>query len=185
MHAFSANLTNNDFQEIEHQKKRKIAQKSMKNCMFFGTSILRASWHDFERVLGGQNRRFSHFFRCFFEVVFEARSGRAKNRPKRAKNIEGPQGGKPPPPNFGKALEERQRQKRKEPQGKSSFPHLSIGVAECGKHNQRKAGALEAPQSSLDASKSSLEAPKSRPRAFKIEARGLQNRGWSPPRRHV
>ena len=34
-------------------------------------------------VLGGQNPRFSHFFRCFFEVVFAARLGRAKNRPMR------------------------------------------------------------------------------------------------------
>ena len=34
-------------------------------------------------VLGGQNPRFSHFFRCFFEVVFAARLGRAKIRPKR------------------------------------------------------------------------------------------------------
>ena len=50
--------------------------------MFFGTSILKAFWEDFGRVLGGQNPRFSHFFRCFFEANFEARFGREKNRPK-------------------------------------------------------------------------------------------------------
>ena len=41
-----------------------------------------------------------------------------------------------------------------------AFPHLSSYVVECGKPNQRKAGGLEAPQSSLEASKSRLEAPK-------------------------
>ena len=50
--------------------------------MFFGTSILEAFWEDFGRVLGAPNPRFSHFFRCFFEANFEARFGRAKNRPK-------------------------------------------------------------------------------------------------------
>ena len=61
--------------------------------------------------------------------------------------------------------------------GKRSVPHLSSCVAECGKHTQRKAGGLEAPQSSL-------EAPKSRPGGSEIEPWGLQNRAWSPPRRH-
>ena len=37
----------------------------------------------FGGVLGGQDPRFSHFFRCFFEVIVEARSGRAKHSPKR------------------------------------------------------------------------------------------------------
>ena len=41
--------------------------------MFFGASILDGFWVGFGRVLGGQNPRFSHFFRCFFEVIFEAR----------------------------------------------------------------------------------------------------------------
>ena len=64
------------------------------------------------------------------------------------------------------------------------FPHLSSYVVECGKPNQRKAGGLEAPQSSLEASKSRLEAPKSRPGGSKIEAWRLPNRPKSPPRRH-
>ena len=57
----------------------------MKNRMFVGTSFSEAFWKDFGRVLGGQKPRFSHFFPCFFEVVFEARSGRPKNRAKSAK----------------------------------------------------------------------------------------------------
>ena len=65
------------------QQATKIEQKSMKNRMFFGTSILDRFWEGFGRGLGGQNPWFSHFFRCFFEVVFTARLGRAKNRPKR------------------------------------------------------------------------------------------------------
>ena len=40
---------------------------------------------DFGRVLGGQNPRFSHFFRCFFDIIFQARFGRRKNRPKMRK----------------------------------------------------------------------------------------------------
>ena len=64
------------------------------------------------------------------------------------------------------------------------FPRLPSGVAECGKHKQRKVGGLEAPQSSLEASKSRLEAPKSRPGGFKIEAWGFPNQPKSPPRRH-
>ena len=74
---------NHYFPEIEKRKKEKIEHKSMKNGMFLGTSFLSAFWRGFGRVLGGQNPRFSHFFRCFFEVNFKARSGRAKNRPKR------------------------------------------------------------------------------------------------------
>ena len=53
-------------------------QNSMKNRMFFETSILEAFWMDLGKVLGAQNPWFSQFFRCFFEVVFEAHSGRAK-----------------------------------------------------------------------------------------------------------
>ena len=51
--------------------------------MFFGTSIFTGFWQGFGRGLGDQIPRISLFFRCFFEVIFEARSGRAKNRPKR------------------------------------------------------------------------------------------------------
>ena len=63
-------------------------------------------------------------------------------------------------------------------------PRLPSGVAECGKHKQRKVGGLEAPQSSLEASKSRLEAPKSRPGGSKIEFWGLQNPAQSLPRHH-
>ena len=67
------------------QQAAKFEPKSMKNPMFVGTSFSEAFWMDFGTVLGGQKPRFSHFFRCFFEVVFEARSGRPKNRAKSAK----------------------------------------------------------------------------------------------------
>ena len=60
-----------------------VDEKAPKNRVFFGISILKAFWVDFGRGLAAQNPRFSHFFRCFFEVIFEARLGRAKNRPKR------------------------------------------------------------------------------------------------------
>ena len=39
----------------------------------------------FESILGGQNHRFSHFFRYFLEVNFEVRFGRRKNPPKSRK----------------------------------------------------------------------------------------------------
>ena len=65
------------------QQAAKVDRKSMKISMFFGTSISEAFWKDFGRVLGGQNPRFSHFFRCFFDVNFEERFRRAKNQPKR------------------------------------------------------------------------------------------------------
>ena len=97
-------------------------------------------------------------------------------------SIEGPQGGTPPPPKIGKAFEEGKRRKGMSPR-QETVPHLSNGVAECGKHNQRKAGGLEAPRSSLETSKLRLETPKSRPGGSKIEAWGLQNRDQSSPRR--
>ena len=53
-----------------------------KKSMFFGTSILKAFWVGCGRVLGGRNPRFSHFFRCFFDVIFEARFEEAKIRQK-------------------------------------------------------------------------------------------------------
>ena len=65
--------------------------------------------------------------------------------------------------------------------GKRSVPHLSSCVAECGKHNQRKSGGLEAPQSSLEASKSRLETLKSRPGGSKIDAWRLQNKDRNLP----
>ena len=58
----------------------------MKNRMFFGTSILDGFWEGFGRGLGGQNPQISHFFRCFFDVIFQARFGRRKNREKMRKN---------------------------------------------------------------------------------------------------
>ena len=66
------------------RKKKKNEQESMKNCMFFGTSILDGFWAGFGEVLAGQNPRFSHFFRCFFEAFFKQRFGRPKNRKKMA-----------------------------------------------------------------------------------------------------
>ena len=54
--------------------------------MFFGTSLLSGFWECFGWVLGNQNPRFSHFFRCFFDIIFQARFGRRKNRPKMRKN---------------------------------------------------------------------------------------------------
>ena len=50
----------------------------MKNCMFFGTSILKAFWVGFGRVLEGQNHQNVDFLRLFFEVNFEVRFGRRK-----------------------------------------------------------------------------------------------------------
>ena len=76
------------FKKSRVPKKTKFKQKSIKNRMFFGTSILKPFWLGFGTVLEDQKPRFSRFFRCFFEVVFEARSGRAKNRPKRPNKTE-------------------------------------------------------------------------------------------------
>ena len=65
-----------------------VVENALKNRMFFGTSVLIGFWKGFGRGLESQNPRFLRFFRCFFEVVFEARSGRAKNRPKRPNKTE-------------------------------------------------------------------------------------------------
>ena len=65
------------------QQASKLEQKSMKNSMFFGTSILDGFWEGFGKVLGSQNPWFSHFFRCFFEAFFQQFLGRPKNRKKR------------------------------------------------------------------------------------------------------
>ena len=73
------------FKKSKIEKKKNIEQKSMKNRMFFGTSILKGFWKGFGRVLGSQNPRFSHIFRCFFDVIFQARFGRRKNREKMRK----------------------------------------------------------------------------------------------------
>ena len=54
----------------------------MKNRMFVRTSFAEVFWKDFGRGLGGQNPRFSHFFRNFFEANFGRRLGKAKDRKK-------------------------------------------------------------------------------------------------------
>ena len=59
-----------------------VVENAPKNHMFFGISILKAFWVDFGRGLAAQNPRFSHFFRCFFEVNFEQRFRRPENRKK-------------------------------------------------------------------------------------------------------
>ena len=48
--------------------------------MFFGTSIWEAFWNGFGRVLGGQNPRFSPFFREKMEAKNMMIFGRLKNR---------------------------------------------------------------------------------------------------------
>ena len=95
--------------------------------------------------------------------------------------LKAPKGGHRRLPHFGKAVEEGKNTKGMNPR-QETVPRLPSGVAECGKHKQRKVGGLEAPQSSLEASKSRLEAPKSRPGGSKIEAWRLQNRVRRPPR---
>ena len=55
----------------------------MKKSHLCGDVVLGGILDGFWEVSGGRKSRFSHFFRCFFDVVFEARSGRTKNRPKR------------------------------------------------------------------------------------------------------
>ena len=55
----------------------------MKNYMFFWTSILDGFRVGFGRVLGGQNRWFSHFFHYLFDANFRVQVGRAFWRPKR------------------------------------------------------------------------------------------------------
>ena len=53
------------------------------------------------------------------------------------------------------------------------------------KRKQDKARESKTKQAIVPAApQSSLEAPKSRPGGSKIEPWGLQNRAWSPPRRH-
>ena len=48
--------------------------------MFFGTSILKAFWQDFGRVLGAPNPQFSQFFREKTEAKNKKKFGRVKNR---------------------------------------------------------------------------------------------------------
>ena len=60
-----------------------VVENALKNHVFFGISILKGFWVDFERVLGGQNHRFSHFFRNFFDAKFTVQFGRQKIRRKK------------------------------------------------------------------------------------------------------
>ena len=55
----------------------------MKKSHLCGDVVSGGILDGFWEVSGGRKSRFSHFFHCFFEVVFEARLGRAKNRPKK------------------------------------------------------------------------------------------------------
>ena len=59
-----------------------LLKKALKSYMFFGTSIWKGFGVGFGRFLGGQNHRFSYFFRCFFEANFEQHFRRPKNRKK-------------------------------------------------------------------------------------------------------
>ena len=97
--------------------------------------------------------------------------------------LKAPKGGHRRLPHFGKAVEEGKNTKGMNPR-QETVPRLPSGVAECGKHNQRKVGGLEALQLSPEASKSKLEAPKSGPGGSKMEPWSLQNRAWSPSRRY-
>ena len=60
-------------------------KNAFKNHVVFGTSILTRFWQGLGADLEVQNRRFLHFFRCFFEAFFEQRFGSQKNRKKIAK----------------------------------------------------------------------------------------------------
>ena len=77
--------------------------------------------------------------------------------------MKAPKGGHRRLPHFGKAVEEGKSTKGMNPR-QETVPCLPSGVAECGKHKQRKVGGLEAPQSSLEASKSRSEVSKIEPR---------------------
>ena len=68
------------------QQASNFEPKSMKNRMFFGTSILIGFWEGFGTGLGGPNHQFSNFFRCFFDVNFDMHFGRRKIRSKMRKN---------------------------------------------------------------------------------------------------
>ena len=93
--------------------------------------------------------------------------------------LKAPKGGHRRLPHFGKAVEEGKNTKGMNPR-QETVPRLPSGVAECGKHKQRKVAGLEAPQWSLKASKSKLqnrrlESLKSGSRASKIQPRAFQD----------
>ena len=68
------------------QQASKFEQKSMKNHMFFGTSILKAFWKDCGQVLEGQNHWFFAFLEEKSEANFKVLFERPKNRKKNSKN---------------------------------------------------------------------------------------------------
>ena len=68
------------------QQATKIEPKSIQKCMFLGSAISEAFWKDFGAVLGGQNRRFSQFYREKMEAKNKKISGRQKNRILRQKS---------------------------------------------------------------------------------------------------
>ena len=107
----------------------------------------------------------------------------SQERGQNKNSIEGPQGGHRRLPKLARPSRKARAEKEGTP-GKRSIPHLSRCVADCGKHNQSKAGGLEAPRSSLELQNRGLGASKSRPGGLKIEPRALQNRPKSPPRHH-
>ena len=76
------------FQGFETLNLKDGFENAFKNHVFFGISIWKGFGEGFGRVLGHQNPRFSRFFRCFLEVIFEARSGGVKNRPERPPRAE-------------------------------------------------------------------------------------------------
>ena len=71
------------FKKSRIPKKTKFKQKSMKNRMFFGTSILKAFWLDFGRVLGEVWETKILDFRIFFAHERPKAQQEAQNAPKK------------------------------------------------------------------------------------------------------
>ena len=71
------------------QQATKNQQKSMKNRMFFETSILEAFWMDFGYVLGTKIHDFRNLFDVFSKSFLKHTREEQKNRFKRPENAEG------------------------------------------------------------------------------------------------
>ena len=157
------------FKKSEIKNKKNVEQKSMKICMFFGTSLLNGFWEGLRRVLGGLNPWVLHFFRYFFEAKFRLPFGRTKNRKKRPQKFFswifggmcGP-GGKDPH-NW------RTKSTNVEWQSNPWCQIVVFGFLGILPKNLEK--IVPAP--------SQIE-----PRGFKNRVRGHQNRARSPPRRY-